>query len=100
MRKILCLQKIRQQKKIAEVSDDEWEKLLPNNGTIPSEERILLTEALKQLSAQELQIVVLHIVSGFKHREIAHFLEMPLATVLSKYHRAIKKLKKNYLQGE
>ncbi len=98
--KNLCLQKIRQQKKIAEVSDDEWEKLLPNNGTIPSEERILLTEALKQLSAQELQIVVLHIVSGFKHREIAQFLEMPLATVLSKYHRAIKKLKKNYLQGE
>ena len=98
--KKLCLQKIRQQKKIAEVSDDEWEKLLPNNGTIPSEERILLTEALKQLSAQELQIVVLHIVSGFKHREIAQFLEMPLATVLSKYHRAIKKLKKNYLQGE
>lgn len=96
----LCLQKLRQQKKIADASEDEWEKFMPDNGNITSEERILLKEALKQLSSEELQIVVLHLVSGFKHREIAQFLEMPLATVLSKYHRALKKLKKNYLQGE
>lgn len=98
--KNLCLQKIRQQKRIVDVSEDEWEKILPGNGTITSEERILLKEALTKLSDEELQIVVLHTVSGFKHREIAQFLAMPLATVLSKYHRALKKLKKNYLQGE
>ena len=37
---------------------------------------------------------MLHAAAGMKHREIAVLrLEMPLATVLSKYHRAIKKLR-------
>ena len=38
-------------------------------------------------------MVLLHAVTGLKHREIAQLMEMPLATVLSKYHRALKKLK-------
>ena len=38
-------------------------------------------------------MVLLHAVSGLKHREIAALLELPLATVLSKYHRALKKLR-------
>jgi RNA polymerase sigma-70 factor (ECF subfamily) len=36
---------------------------------------------------------MLHAVAGFKHREIAGILELPLSTVLSKYNRALKKLK-------
>ena len=35
-----------------------------------------------------------HAVTGLKHREIAEMLGMPLATVLSKYARSLKKLKK------
>ena len=50
-------------------------------------------------SEQEQQIVVLHAVSGFRHREIASLLSLPLSTVLSKYHRAIKKLQ-HYLREE
>ena len=41
---------------------------------------------------QERQVVMLHAVTGLKHREIAQLLELPLATVLSKYRRALKKL--------
>jgi RNA polymerase sigma-70 factor (ECF subfamily) len=37
---------------------------------------------------------MLHAVSGLKHREIAEIYNMPLATVLSKYNRSIKKLQK------
>jgi RNA polymerase sigma-70 factor (ECF subfamily) len=37
-------------------------------------------------------------VSGLKHREIAELLDLPLATVLSKYHRGLKKLRK-YVEG-
>ena len=48
---------------------------------------------LTVLSDTERQIVVLHAVSGFKHREIAAMLNLPLPTVLSKYNRAIKKLR-------
>ena len=49
---------------------------------------------LGNLSEEEREIVVLHAVSGLKHREIARLLEIPLSTVLSKYARAIKKLQK------
>ena len=39
------------------------------------------------------KVVLLHAVSGLKHREIAALLELSLTAVLSKYHRALKKLK-------
>ena len=46
------------------------------------------------LRETERQIVVLHVVAGLKHREIAALLEMPLSTVLNKYSRSLKKLEK------
>ena len=36
--------------------------------------------------------VLLHAAAGMKHREVAEALQMPLATVLSKYNRSMKKL--------
>ena len=48
---------------------------------------------LRALSEEEREIVLLHVVSGLKHREIAGLLGKPLSTVLSKYNRAIRKLK-------
>ncbi len=51
-----------------------------------------LRQILKVLTEEEREIITLHIVSGFKHREIAKILNKPLSTVLSKYNRAIKKL--------
>ena len=54
---------------------------------------MLLEAAFKQISDEERNIIVLHVLSGLKHREIAKILDMPLATVLSKYHRGLKKLK-------
>ena len=54
-----------------------------------------IADLLHILSPDEREIVILHAVSGLKHREIAKLLGMPLATVLSKYSRAIKKLKKH-----
>ena len=63
------------------------------NEEVSTIDRIVLTECMSRLSDQERQIVVLHVVSGFKHREIANMLELNLSTVLSKYHRAIRKLK-------
>ena len=55
--------------------------------------REVLQQALASLGDVERQVVLLHAVTGLKHREIAALLEMPLATVLSKYHRALKKLR-------
>ena len=55
----------------------------------------MIRQCMDRLSDEERQIVVLHAVAGFRHREIGALLELPLSTVLSKYHRAIKKLKEH-----
>ena len=51
-----------------------------------------LEALLSALGDEERQIVTLHALTGLKHREIAELLGLPLATVLSKYSRALKKL--------
>ena len=77
---------------------EEWE--LAESDGISQEERMLLRQLLSALGAEERQIVTLHAAAGFKHREIAAMLELPLATVLSKYHRAMKKLRKQLEQED
>lgn len=57
------------------------------------EDKLLLKAAMTVLSDEERQIIMLHIVSGLKHREISELLELNLSTVLSKYHRGLKKMK-------
>ena len=59
-----------------------------------------LDEAMAALTPEERQVVMLHASSGLKHREIAHLLDMPLSTVLSKYHRALSKLRKKLQEAE
>ena len=66
---------------------------------VSQEDRLMLRMVLQVLSEEELQIVMLHAVAGCKHREIAQLLELPLPTVLSKYHRALKKLRKQWEEG-
>lgn len=63
-----------------------------------TEDRMVLETAFRCLSDEDLRIVVLHAVSGLKHREIAELMQLPLATILSKYNRALKKLREN-LEG-
>jgi RNA polymerase sigma factor (sigma-70 family) len=69
------------------------------DGFAQYEDRELLTAAMKLLDESERQIIVLHAVAGVKHREIAELMETPISTVLSKYKRALEKLRK-YLEEE
>lgn len=64
------------------------------------EDQLVLQTALKILSDEETEIILLHAISGFTHREIAKSLDMNLSTVLSKYHRGLKKLKKYLIEQE
>ena len=59
---------------------------------LTAEDRIVLRAAMEQLEDDEREIIMLHAVAGLKHREIDQLLSLPLPTVLSKYHRSIKKL--------
>lgn len=52
----------------------------------------LLEQAFRVLSDEERQIVVLHLVTGCRHRETARILQLPLGTVLWKYRASLKKL--------
>lgn len=90
----LSLMKIRSRAKFADIEEYEWDNLSEGTGDFHVEDRAVLTAAMSKLSSEESQIVMLHAVSGMKHREIADMYDMPLATVLSKYNRALKKLKK------
>lgn len=90
----LCLQKLREYRKRSDIPQEDWETYIGGNDKMSPEDKLILTECLKHLSDAERQVVVLYAVSGFKHREIAKLLEMPLSTVLSKYNRAMKKLRK------
>ena len=96
----LCLMKLRQQKKIADNAFEDTKLLFSDNSSITLDDKIVLVACLKQLSDVEYQIVTLHAITGLKHREIAQILSIPLSTVLSKYRRAIKKLKIFLEKGE
>lgn len=45
------------------------------------------------LDEEEQRIVILHVVWGYKHKEIAKIINSPIGTVTSKYKRAADKLK-------
>ena len=91
----LALMRIRSSAHTVMLSDEEWNTVAGNSsGEFGTEDRMVLKKAFEILGDDEREIVLLHAVNGLKHREIADIYGMPLATVLSKYNRAIRKLSK------
>ncbi len=95
-----CLQKFRERRYTADIPEEDWQPYIASVEAISTEDRLVITECMTRLTEEERQIVLLHAVSGFKHREIAETMKMPLATVLSKYNRALKKLRTILEKGE
>lgn len=95
----LCLMHLRKTGgRSAEFLDElDYENPLDFAKTVEDGQIIAL--AMKILNDEERQIVVMHAVSGLKHRDIAFMLDMPVSTVLSKYNRALGKMKKQLTQG-
>ena len=96
--KNFSLMKLRDRNKTQQMPEDDL--LYGEDSTLPAEDRHLLNTLMQVLSEEERQIVMLHCVAGFKHREIGQVTGLPLSTVLSKYHRAIGKLRKQLEEGE
>lgn len=86
-----ALMKLRHRKRFTDFPED-YDRTPDDSDGVSTEEKLLLRQCLEKLSDSDRQIVVLHAVSGLKHREIASVMSLPLSTVLSKYSRAIKKL--------
>lgn len=98
----LCYMKFREQKHqsdlgLEDLNGSETGEFCPQ--IEQAADKLVLKAALETLKEEERQIVLLKNSSGLKHREIADALGMPLATVLSKYNRAMKKLEQ-YLREE
>ncbi len=92
--KNLCMMKYRQSQKTVDVSEEEFVNFVAESRELSTEDKIVLETYLGKLSEEEREIVILFAVADFKHREIAEMLDMPMSTVMSKYNRAIQKLKK------
>ena len=90
--KNLCFQTLRRRSRTEELEEEDWARLPAPQG-MSDEERLTVRACLSALRDDEQKVLLLHAVAGFKHREIADFLELPLSTVISKYNRAAKKLK-------
>ena len=95
----LCLMRLRREERHAALSEEEWDAIPARECGLDADERALLQGALASLTDEERRVVLLHAVTGLKHREIAALLELPLPTVLSKYHRALKKMR-SFLKGD
>jgi RNA polymerase sigma-70 factor (ECF subfamily) len=96
----LSISKIRSKQKNDSVEMTDLENDLNFSYVSDQEDRLIIQTALKILSSEEIEIILLHAISGFTHREIAKNLDMKLSTVLSKYHRGLKKLKKYLIETE
>ncbi|MDR1549181.1 MAG: RNA polymerase sigma factor [Hungatella sp.] len=98
----LCYMKFREQKHDSDVTLEDLTGA--ETGEVCSDiemaaDKMVLLAALQILKEEEREIVLLHTSGGMKHREIAASLKIPLATALSRYNRAMKKLE-NYLREE
>lgn len=90
--KNLALMKLRDRNRIMALSDTDQANLAAENPKWSIEDKLLMQTYLQELSEDEQMIVTLRAVSGWKHREIAKFMEKPLQHVIVKYNRSIKKL--------
>lgn len=99
--KNLCYQLFREKSKTHDFPMEALNDILfSDEFSSQSDSRIVLEYCLRELSETERQIVLLHAVSGLKHKDTARLLELPLGTVLSKYNRAIAKIKEHFKGDE
>ncbi len=61
-----------------------------------ADNRLMLEKMFALLSEEDRNLIILHDISGLKYKEIAELLELPIGTVLSRYHRGIRKLQKEF----
>ena len=92
----LAMARIKERNRLDEKDISEYQ--FTHEETVSAIDRITLDSLMNHLNDEEREVVVLH-SSGFRHREIAQMTGLSLSGVLSKYNRAMKKLKERYEKG-
>ena len=90
--KNICLNIIKSSKRLVPESGEDYPD--PHSYEEALLDSVVLKNALSELSDKERQVVVLHAVSGMRHKEIALIMSVPTGTVKWRYSTALKKLQK------
>ncbi len=90
--KNVCLMMIRKNAHVVHLPEEDAQPDLGLDQIENAVDRMTLEKSFTVLPEDTCQIIMLHAVSGMKHREIAELLNLPISTVLSKYNRGIKRL--------
>lgn len=84
--------KLSERNKIRELDESRSADGLDFTEITDLEDKSVIEALFKVLNDEEKQLILIHAVGGLKFREASEALNLPLNTVLSKYHRAIKKM--------
>ena len=76
------------------LGQQDWQQYIADKTNATSEDKMLIRACLEALSEEERIIVTLRSIAFMTYAEIAQYMKMPISTVLSKYHRSIKKIRK------
>jgi hypothetical protein len=81
---------------MSQYSNDTFPTAMHIAAVLTVEDKLILKMLFKEMTDIERKILLLHVVTGYKFHEIARSLGMPTATVITKYNRLIKRIKKNH----
>lgn len=91
----LAMNHFRSQGKVQKEGFERMENRLDFSMVEDPTNRLVLESAFSILEDEKRQTVLLHVVGGMKHREIAEVLGVPLSTALSHYHRSLRRLRQH-----
>ncbi len=91
-----ALNELRRKKRESAPGDDALDRFAGSEGP---EEGTAFEALNRALKPDEREVVILHVLWGYKHRETAALLGLPLGTVTSKYKTAIRKMRE-FLEEE
>lgn len=92
----LTMTNFKKKSRTADLKEYDMEDTIDLSYVTDPTDKLVLETALTILSEEEVQIVLLYVVNGMKHREIAENLGLKQNTVISKYNRALKKLREYF----
>ena len=98
--KNLYLMKWRTERKQDIVDIDNFTSQLLLEQIPAVEDKLLLEELFRNISREDRDIIIMHVIMGMRHREIADILNLPVGTVLSRYHRSMKLLRHHAVSAE
>ena len=89
----LTMTNFKKKSRTADLEEYDIEDTLDLSYVTDPTDKMVLETALKILSEEEAQIILLYVVNGMKHKEIAESMDLKINTVISKYNRGLKKLR-------